>query len=53
MSDEELNTKLYEKMFAEQEAYKEKLLCMSPKEVLEHPTCFSVRRRTRWGIPKE
>ena len=36
MSDEELNTKLYEKMFAEQEAYKEKLLCMSPKEVLEH-----------------
>ncbi len=33
---EELNTALYKKMFAEQEVFKEKLLSMSPKEVLEH-----------------
>ena len=36
MTDEELNTRLYEKMFAEQEAYKKTVLAMNPKEVLEH-----------------
>ena len=36
MTVEELNTKLYEKMFSEQEAFKKKLLEMSPKEVLDH-----------------
>lgn len=36
MTNEELNAKLYEKMFAEQEKYREKLLTMQPEEILEH-----------------
>ena len=31
----ELNTELYQKMFAEQEQYKAKLLTMTPQEILE------------------
>lgn len=32
----ELNTELYQKMFAEQEQYRAELLTMSPQEILEH-----------------
>lgn len=32
----ELNTELYQKMFAEQEAYRRELLTMSPEEILQH-----------------
>ena len=36
MTNEELNTRLYQKMFAEQEKYRNWLLTLTPKEVLEH-----------------
>lgn len=32
----ELNTELYQKMFAEQEAYRRELLTMPPEEILGH-----------------
>lgn len=32
----ELNTELYQKMFAEQEVYRRELLTMSPEEILQH-----------------
>ena len=43
MTNEELNAKLYEKMFAEQEKYREKLLTMQPEEILEHAYEYAVR----------
>ena len=36
MNNEELNTKVYEKLFAEQEKYKGWLLTQSPEEILNH-----------------
>lgn len=36
MTNEELNTRLYQKMFAEQEKYRNWLLTLSSREVLEH-----------------
>ena len=33
---EKLNTELYEKMYAEQEAFRARLLSLSPAEVLDH-----------------
>lgn len=36
MTNEELNTALYQKMFDEQERYSDRLLSMSPAEVLDH-----------------
>lgn len=36
MTNEELNTRLYQKMFAEQKKYRDWLLTLTPKEVLEH-----------------
>ena len=36
MTNEELNTALYQKMFAEQEKYKNWLLTLSPNEILQH-----------------
>ena len=36
MTNEELNTALYHKMFAEQEKYKNWLLTLSPNEILQH-----------------
>lgn len=36
MTNEELNTKLYEKMFAEQETYRDWLLSQEPAEILNH-----------------
>ena len=36
MTNEELNTALYEKMFSEQETYRAWLLAQSPEEILNH-----------------
>ena len=36
MKNEELNTKVYEKAFAEQEKFKEWLLSQPPEEILHH-----------------
>ena len=36
MTNGELNTRLYQKMFAEQEKYRDWLLTLTPQEVLEH-----------------
>lgn len=43
MTNAELNTALYEKLFAEQEAYKEWLLTQPPEEILNHSYEFTVR----------
>lgn len=43
MTNEELNTKLYEKLFAEQEAYKGWLLTQPPEEILNHAYEYTIR----------
>ena len=43
MTNEELNTRLYQKMFAEQEAYREWLLSQTPEEVLNYTYEYTVR----------
>ena len=43
MTDEELNTALYEKMFAEQEKYREWLLSQPPEEILNHTYEYTMR----------
>lgn len=43
MTNEELNTALYEKMFAEQQRYREWLLSQPPGEILNHCYEFTVR----------
>lgn len=43
MTNEQLNTALYEKMFAEQEAYREWLLGQPPEEILNHTYEYTVR----------
>ncbi len=43
MTNEELNTALYKKMFAEQEAYKDWLLEQSPQTILENAYDFVIR----------
>ncbi len=43
MTVEEMNTKLYEKMYTEQEAFEQKLLSMEPREVLDHAYEYYVR----------
>ena len=43
MTNEELNTKLYEKMFAEQEAFKKWLLEQAPEEILNHAYEYTIR----------
>ncbi len=43
MTNEELNTRLYQKMFAEQEKYRDWLLTQPPKEILEHGYEFIMR----------
>lgn len=43
MTNEELNTALYQKMFAEQEQYKQWLLTQPPDEILHHCYEFVVR----------
>ena len=43
MTNEELNTALYQKMFAEQEKYRDWLLTQSPDEILHHCYEYTVR----------
>ncbi|OUP27869.1 DUF3849 domain-containing protein [Faecalibacterium sp. An192] len=43
MTDAELNTALYKKMFAEQEQFKDWLLTQPPEKILEHSYKYSVR----------
>ena len=44
MTNEELNTALYKKVFAEQEKYREWLLSQPPNEILNQ------RKSSRWTI---
>ncbi len=43
MTVEEMNTKLYDKMYAEQEEFEQKLLSMEPREVLDHAYEYYIR----------
>ena len=43
MTNEQLNAALYEKMFAEQEKYRDWLLSQSPEEILNHTYEYTVR----------
>ncbi len=43
MTVEQMNTKLYEKMYAEQEEFEQKLLSMEPREVLDHAYEYYIR----------
>lgn len=43
MTNEKLNTALYEKMFAEQETYRAWLLSQPPEEILNHAYEYTVR----------
>lgn len=43
MTNAELNTALYQKMFAEQEAFRNKLLAMTPQEILDHAYEYTSR----------
>ena len=43
MTNEELNTRLYEKMAAEQTRYRDWLLTLPPAELLQHAYEYSVR----------
>ena len=43
MSNEELNTKLYEKMFVEQEKYREWLLSQPSEEIINHTYEYTMR----------
>ena len=43
MTNEELNTKLYEKISEEQDEFRAELLSMPPEEMLEHAYAYTVR----------
>ena len=43
MTNEELNTRLYEKLFAEQERFRDWLLSQPPAEILNHAYEYTVR----------
>ena len=43
MTNEELNTALYDKMFSEQETYRAWLLTQPPEEILNHTYEYTVR----------
>jgi hypothetical protein len=43
MTNEELNTALYQKMFSEQEYYRSWLLTQPPEEMLHHTYEYSIR----------
>lgn len=43
MTNEELNTALYKKMFAEQEKYKAWLLSQPPDEIINHAYAYTCR----------
>jgi hypothetical protein len=43
MTNEELNTALYQKMFSEQEYYRSWLLTQPPEEMLHHTYEYTIR----------
>ncbi len=43
MTNQELNTLLYERMFAEQEQYRAWLLLQAPEEILNHTYEYTIR----------
>ena len=43
MPPEQLNTQLYEKMFVEQDQYRQWLLAQPPEEILKHSYEFTIR----------
>ena len=43
ITNQELNTLLYQKMFAEQERYRQHLLTLPPEEILEHAYAYTTR----------
>lgn len=43
MTNEELNTELYRKLFDEQERYREVLLSLPPEQILKHAYEYSIR----------
>lgn len=43
MTNEQLNTALYQKMFAEQETYRAWLFSQPPKEILNHTYAYTCR----------
>ena len=43
MNQDELNTQLYEKMLAEQSQFKESLMTLTPKEILDKAYEYTVR----------
>lgn len=43
MTNEELNTRLYERMFSEQEKYRRWLLTLPPAEILQHAYEYVMR----------
>ena len=47
MTNEEKNTALYEKIFAEQETYRKWLLDQPPEEILKHSYEYTVREDFR------
>ena len=44
MTSEELNTAIYEKMAAEQNAYRDRLLTLPPDEIQQHAYEYAVRQ---------
>ncbi len=43
MTSQELNTALYQKMFAEQEEFRKHLLTLPPEEILQHTYEYTMR----------
>jgi hypothetical protein len=43
LNNQELNTALYEKMFAEQDTYRKWLLTQPPEEILNHTYEYTIR----------
>ena len=52
MTEEELNTQLYERMFEEQERFRAELLGKSPQEVLDSAYAYVMRKTfcSLWSI---
>ena len=51
MTNEELNTALYKKVFAEQEKYREWLLSQPPNEILNHCYEYTAVSYTHLTLP--
>ena len=50
MTNEELNSKLYEKMFAEQEQFRDWMLAQPPAEIVNHAYESTVRDDSRMSL---